>query len=342
MYQTSAFGHTYATAGPSTVGVRIYDAQVQAVSFARRVELQKLAMEKRRLEMQEAQMAANREASQRNFDLAEERFALERQRLDIDDADRQQKREMAQAQFQQTMEDRAEARALREQEMLAKRQEAELRRKDEEAKRQEQLALQQQRQQSLDNYREKRLTLLKEQQERKTQGATRSSGKGTSSQSATAYNSAMDEWVKSMESDKATRQAWIATEAKKARGLADKGGDDAEQMARRADALERWGFMNENQRFGTGVKGLYDEVKENTWSDKREKVLDFAKTLRSFAKIHPEIYTDYGLSPLALSKLPWDEVDEDEMDMVRRLMEQRDVTDEDIKFIVNSLLGSHR
>ena len=124
MFQTSAFGHTYAMAGPASVGVRIYDAQVQAVSFARRVELQKLALEKRRLEMQEAQMAANREASQRNFDLAEERFALERQRLDIDDADRQQKREMALAQFQQAMADRAEDRRMKEEEMLWRRQNA--------------------------------------------------------------------------------------------------------------------------------------------------------------------------------------------------------------------------
>ena len=124
MFQTSAFGHTYAAAGPSTVGVRIYDAQVQAVSFARKVELQKLGLEKRRLEMQEAQMAANREASQRKFDLAEERFALERQRLDIDDADRQQKREMALAQFQQTMAERAEDRRMKEEEMSWRRQNA--------------------------------------------------------------------------------------------------------------------------------------------------------------------------------------------------------------------------
>ncbi len=122
MFQTSAFGHTYATAGPADVGVRIYDATVQAVSFARKVELQKLGMEKRRLEMQEAQMAANREAGQRNFDLAEERFALERQRLDIDDADRQQKREMALAQFQQTMAERAEDRRMKEEEMTWRRQ----------------------------------------------------------------------------------------------------------------------------------------------------------------------------------------------------------------------------
>lgn len=124
MFQTSAFGHTYAAAGPASVGVRIYDATVQTVSFARNVELQKLRLEKRRLNMQEAQMAASRENANRNFELADTRYELERRRLEMDDADRQQKREMAMQQFQQSMADRAEARDLREREFQARQQEA--------------------------------------------------------------------------------------------------------------------------------------------------------------------------------------------------------------------------
>ncbi len=337
MFQTSAFGHTYATAGPADVGVRIYDATVQAVSFARKVELQKLGMEKRRLEMQEAQMAANREASQRNFNLAEERFALERQRLDIDDADRQQKREMALAQFQQTMAERAEARDLREREFQARQQEAQKKQEFDQANRQAQLDMQRQRQESIDNYRASRLELMREQQRTRGQ-ADSPSGKGATA-SVNAYNTAMDDWIKNLEADKASRQAWIATEAKKARSLADRGGDDAEDMARRADTLERWDTMDDTERIRAGRRPLYDEVQANTWSDKQEKVLDFAKTLRTFAKLHPEIYRNYGLSPLALASLPWAEADEDEMDMAKKLMEQRDVSEDDIKFIVNTILG---
>lgn len=124
MFQTSAFGHTYAAAGPASVGVRIYDATVQTVSFARNVELQKLRLEKRRLNMQEAQMAANRENANRNFELADTRYELERRRLEMDDADRQQKREMAMQQFQQSMADRQAARDFRDREFQARQQEA--------------------------------------------------------------------------------------------------------------------------------------------------------------------------------------------------------------------------
>lgn len=92
MFQTSAFGQVYAGVGGGDVGASIYDAQRENVTFARYVERQKLSIQKRQLAQREAQMEAQRESAQQNYELAQAKFELERQRLDQDYEDRQFKR----------------------------------------------------------------------------------------------------------------------------------------------------------------------------------------------------------------------------------------------------------
>ncbi len=105
MFQTSAFGQTYASVGDPSVGASIYAAAKQEVDFARMVERQKLNLQKRQLRMQEAQMEANRQAQQQNYELAQSRFKLEQKRLDNDFAIRQEERDMAERRYELALEE---------------------------------------------------------------------------------------------------------------------------------------------------------------------------------------------------------------------------------------------
>lgn len=320
------YGQFYGNPGGGNVGATMMAAQQQSVNFARMVELEKLNLQKRALREREASQVAQAKQAARNYDLAQSRLAMEQLRLEHDDAVKQAQREAAEERYRQTL-------LQKEQE----RQDALRRYEAEQAYRQQQLDMQRQRQESLDNYRESRLEMSREKQAQKTASAP--SAAKTPTASASASNSVLDEWIKGMEDTKKTKSGWLESQAKAARKLAEAGGPDADAADKRATMLENWTAMDENHRYGDGGHELYNEVKENTWSGKEEKILAFGKRFRQFAKLHPEIYTEHGFQPL-FETMDWDSIDETELDALMGLMGPY-ASKEDVQTIV-AILGGPR
>lgn len=103
MYQTTGYGQTYASGGGAAVGAAIYGAQRSQIQFARMVESQKLQLEKRRLNQQQAALAAQQKNSERDYNMAMMRFNLEREKLDRDYEQSQLDREYRERVFRQDM-----------------------------------------------------------------------------------------------------------------------------------------------------------------------------------------------------------------------------------------------
>ena len=320
------YGQFYGNPGGGGVGATMMAAQQQSVNFARMVEIERLNLQKRALREREASQVAQAQQAARNYDLAQSRLAMEQQRLEHDDAVKQAQREAAEERYRQTL-------LQKEQE----RQDALRRYEAEQAYRQQQLDMQRQRQESLDSYRESRLEMSREKQAQKTASAP--SAAKTPTVSASASNSVLDEWIKGMEDAKKTKSGWLESQAKAARKLAEAGGPDADAADKRATMLENWTAMDENHRYGDGGHDLYNEVKENTWSGKEEKILAFGKRFRQFAKLHPEIYTAHGFQPL-FETLDWNSIDETELDALMGLMGPY-ASKEDVQTIV-AILGGPR
>ena len=320
------YGQFYGNPGGGGVGATMMAAQQQSVNFARMVEIERLNLQKRALREREASQVAQAQQAARNYDLAQSRLAMEQQRLEHDDAVKQAQREAAEERYRQTL-------LQKEQE----RQDALRRYEAEQAYRQQQLDMQRQRQESLDSYRESRLEMSREKQAQKTASAP--SAAKTPTASASASNSVLDEWIKGMEDTKKTKSGWLESQAKAARKLAEAGGPDADAADKRATMLENWTAMDENHRYGDGGHDLYNEVKENTWSGKEEKILAFGKRFRQFAKLHPEIYTEHGFQPL-FETMDWNSIDETELDALMGLMGPY-ASKEDVQTIV-AILGGPR
>ena len=320
------YGQFYGNPGGGGVGATMMAAQQQSVNFARMVEIERLNLQKRALREREASQVAQAQQAARNYDLAQSRLAMEQQRLEHDDAVKQAQREAAEERYRQTL-------LQKEQE----RQDALRRYEAEQAYRQQQLDMQRQRQESLDSYRESRLEMSRDKQAQKTASAP--SAAKTPTASASASNSVLDEWIKGMEDTKKTKSGWLESQAKAARKLAEAGGPDADAADKRATMLENWTAMDENHRYGDGGHELYNEVKENTWSGKEEKILAFGKRFRQFAKLHPEIYTEHGFQPL-FETMDWDSIDETELDALMGLMGPY-ASKEDVQTIV-AILGGPR
>lgn len=100
----NGYSTVYAGAGGPEVGGNIYSAQREQVQFARMVELQKLGLEKRRLNMQQAAMAAQQKNSDRDYNMAMMRFNLEKEKLDRDYEQSQWDREYKEREFKQFVE----------------------------------------------------------------------------------------------------------------------------------------------------------------------------------------------------------------------------------------------
>lgn len=320
------YGQFYGNPGGGNVGATMMAAQQQSVNFARMVEIERLNLQKRALREREASQVAQAQQAARNYDLAQSRLAMEQQRLEHDDAVKQAQREAAEERYRQTL-------LQKEQE----RQDALRRYEAEQAYRQQQLDMQRQRQESLDSYRESRLEMSRDKQAQKTASAP--SAAKTPTASASASNSVLDEWIKGMEDTKKTKSGWLESQAKAARKLAEAGGPDADAADKRATMLENWTAMDENHRYGDGGHELYNEVKENTWSGKEEKILAFGKRFRQFAKLHPEIYTEHGFQPL-FETMDWNSIDETELDALMGLMGPY-ASKEDVQTIV-AILGGPR
>lgn len=310
------YGQFYGNAGGGEVGAMLYKAAQRQVNFARMVELENLNMKKRALREQEATQAARQAENDRNYELAQSKLALEQQRLDYNDALRQDQKAATEERFRQ---------ALVQKEL--ERQERQRRYEAEQAYKQQQLDMKRQSQESLDAYRASRLGISQQKQAQKAGNAA--PAEKPAKISASNYDSILNNYISGLEASKKDKDGWIEREAKRARSLAD----EDETMATRASNLERWGFMNENQRYGTG---LYGEVQKNTWSERDGKVLEFAKRFRDFAKANPQIYTEYGFQPM-FDQVDWEKVSDDERDEIFSLM-RPGATKEEVA-LVYSLLG---
>lgn len=320
------YGQFYGNAGGGEVGAMMLRAQQNQVNFARMVEIEKLNMQKRALREQEAAAAAKRADSDRNYELAQSRLAMEQQRLDFNDALRQDQKAEAEEKYRQAllMKEQARQDALRKQ-------------AEDQAIKQQQLELQQRRQDSRDAYMRDRLDIMRQKQDAATAAKSASaSGKGPSV-SVPNYNAVLDDWLKGLEDTKKAKIGWMESQAKAERKLADEGGDGAEAAAVRANILENWDNMDENHRYGDAGEAFYQKVKANKWSDKEEKILTFGKTFKQFARIHPEIYTKYGLQPM-FDSIEWDAIEPETLDLLVDLMKRPYATDDDLQLIV-SLIG---
>ena len=90
MIQQGGYGQIYgASGGGAGVGVGILDAAQANVNFARQIELQRLALQKRALRQQAAQMRAQQKERSRQQDLALLSLQLQERRLDMEDAQNQ-------------------------------------------------------------------------------------------------------------------------------------------------------------------------------------------------------------------------------------------------------------